>query len=288
MVLSLPQLRDVAEARFTCLTERELAECRREEGVRVIAHRGHFWEQSGAPGFFQPVHLLARLTPDEATPPTPLAWGYRAALTPETANVATGRVPVVRLKDLDTYDMGRLHSNRRSKLRKCQRTVRIVQLTGPSLLLEQGYPVVRDALTRTQHKKVPTLDEYLKNLRQYFMSDHWCVLAGLVDDKLGGYLDGYIVDGIAYGFSAYYATWALPTNISTGLIYEFAQLCRRLGAKTLVGGLHTREAAQLEQFKDELGFVVDPVPIQWGMNPLARAFIRWHRPHAYYRLTGQA
>ncbi|QAT87997.1 MAG: hypothetical protein EOO72_07515 [Myxococcaceae bacterium] len=288
MVLSLPQLRDVAEARFTCLTERELAERRREEGVRVISHRGHYWEQSGAPGFFQPVHLLARLTPEEATPPTPLAWGYRAALTPETANVATGKVPVVRLKDLDTYDMSRLNSNRRSKLRKCQRTVRIVQLTGPSLLLEQGYPVVRDALTRTQHKKIPTLDEYLKGLRQYFTSDHWCVLAGMVDDKLGGYLDGYIVDGVAYGFSAYYATWALPTNISTGLIYEFAQVCRRLGARTLVGGLHAREAAQLEQFKDELGFVVDPVPIQWGMNPLARALIRWRRPHAYYRLTGQA
>ncbi|WP_375754425.1 hypothetical protein [Corallococcus exercitus] len=288
MVLSLPQLRDVADARFTCLTERELAERRREEGVRVISHRGHYWEQSGAPGFFQPVHLLARLTPDEATPPTPLAWGYRAALTPETANAATGKVPVVRLKDLDTYDTSRLNSNRRSKLRKAQRTVRIVQLTGPSLLLEQGYGVVRDALTRTQHKKIPTLDEYLKGLRQYFTSDHWCVLAGLVDDKLGGYLDGYIVDGVAYGFSAYYATWALPTNISTGLIYEFAQVCRRQGARTLVGGLHAREVAQLEQFKDELGFVVDPVPIHWGMNPLARAFIRWRRPHAYYRLTGQA
>ncbi|MCY1035315.1 hypothetical protein OV207_27965 [Corallococcus sp. BB11-1] len=287
MVLSLPQLRDAENAHFACLTERELADRRREEGVRVISHRGHYWEQSGAPGFFQPVHLLARLTPAEATSPTPLAWGFRAALTPETAGAATGTVPVVRLRDLDSYDASHLSSNRRNKLRKCQKMVRIVQLTGPSVLLEQGYAVVRDALSRTQHKKIPTMEDYLKDVRRYFMSDHWCVLAGMIDGKLGGYLDGYVVDGVAYGFSAYYATWALPTNISTGLSFEFAQICRRLKTvHTLVGGLHAREATQLGQFKDDLGYIVDPVPIQWGMNPLAKAFIRWRRPHAYYRLTG--
>lgn len=288
MVLSLPQLREVTEAHFTCLTERELAERRREEGVRVIAHRGHSWEQSGLPGFFQPVHLLARLTPDEATAPTLLSWGFRAALTPETASAATGRVPVARLRDLDTYDVQRLDSNRRGELRQCQRRVRIVQLTGPSVLLEQGYGVIRDALTRTHPDTIPTLGEYLKSLRRYFVSDHWCVLAGLVDGKLGGYLDGYVVDGVAYSFNAYYASWALPMNISTGLLHAFAQVCRRFDARTLVGGLHGREAARLEPSMDGLGFVVDSIPIHWRMNPLARAFLRWRRPHAYSWLTGQS
>ncbi|RKH37438.1 hypothetical protein [Corallococcus sicarius] len=289
MLLSLPQLRDSDEARFSCLTERELAERRREEGALVISHRGRYWEQSGAPGYFQPVHLLSRLAPPEATFPSMLCWGFRAALTPETAHEANGTLPVVRLKDLDSYDTSRLSSNRRNKLRKAQRLVRIVQLTGPALLLEQGYGVVRDALARTRHKRTPTQEEYFRNARKYFLNDHWCVLAGLIDGKLGGYMDGYVVDGVAYGVSAYYATWALPANISTGLSYEFAQVCRRLpGVRTLVGGLHAPEATQLGQFKDDLGYIVDPVPIRWGMNPLAQALIRWRRPHAYYRLTGRA
>jgi hypothetical protein len=285
---SYHQVRDSSTALFRVLTEKELAERRRREGALVIHHGGHYWEQTGAPGFFQPVHLLARLTPEEATRPTPLSWGYRAALTPDASQAANGKVPVVRLPDVASYDLPRLSSNRRNKIRKCQRLVQIVQVTGPTLLVEQGYDVVIDALSRTQHKKLPTRERYLSDIQNYFRGNHWCVLAGLIDGKLGGYLDGYVVDGIAYGLNAYYASWALPTNISTGLVFEFAQVCRRLGGvHTVVGGLDAREAPQLGQFKDDMGFIVDPVPIKWDMNMLAETFIRWQRPHTFYRLTGE-
>ncbi|MFL5343480.1 MAG: hypothetical protein ACJ8AT_01735 [Hyalangium sp.] len=287
--MSDPQVRDASEAAFTVLTEKELAERRRKEGARIICHGGHYWEQIGAPGFFQPVHLLARLRPAEATRPTPLSWGYRAALRPEDSEAANGTVPVVRLPNLESYGMDGLSANRRNKLRKCQRLVRIVQLTGPELLVEQGYDTVVDALSRTRHKKLPSRESYLQEVKRYFQSDHWCVLAGLVDGKLGGYIDGYVVDGIAYGFNAFYATWALPTNLSTGLIFEFAQICRRMkNVHTFVGGLDAREVPQLGQFKDDMGFVVDRVPIKWDMNVLAQTFIRLSRPHTYYRLTGEA
>ncbi|QSQ24776.1 hypothetical protein JY651_07485 [Pyxidicoccus parkwayensis] len=282
------QVREASVARVPVLTERELAERRREEGVRVLEHGGHYWEQVGAPGFFQPIHLLAGLTPQEVTRPAPWCWGYRAALTPETADAANGFVPIVRSPGLDTYDVDSLSANRRNKLRKCQRLVRIVQLTGPALLLEQGYDTVVDALSRTEHKKVPSRAAYAADVKKYFQGAHWCVLAGLVDGRLGGYLDGYAVDGIAYGVCAYYATWALPTNLATGLVFEFAQACRRGGIRMLVNGLHSREVPSLNQFKDDMGFVVERVPIRWSMNPLARALIRRHRAHAYYRLTGQA
>lgn len=283
------QVRDASSATLTVLTEKELAERRRQEGVRVICHGGHYWEQIGAPGFFQPIHLLARLTLGEATRPTPLSWGFRAALRPEDAGAANGTVPVVRLNNLESYDMEGLTSSRRNRLRKCLRLVRTVQLTGPELLVEQGYDLVVDALSRTQHKKPPSRESYLQKVKQYFQGDHWCVLAGLIDGKLGGYIDGYVVDGIAYGFDAYYATWALPTNLSTGLIFEFAQICRRMkNVHTFVGGLDAREVPKLGQFKDDMGFVVDHVPIKWDMNVLAQTFIRRHRPHTYYRLTGTA
>jgi hypothetical protein len=287
MVMSDLQVRDSSEATFSVLTEKELARRRSAEGVRVIYHRGHYWEQVGAPGFLQPVHLLARLTPEEATRPSPFSWGYRAALTPECAGAANGTVPVMRLPDLENYDLKRIPTRRRTNLRKCQRLVRIVQLTGPALLLEQGYETVVDALSRTQYKKPPSREQYFAKLRTYFEGDHWCVLAGLIDGKLGGYIDGCVVDGVAYWLSAYYATSALPTNISTGLVFEFAQICRRLkNAQSLVGGLHSREVPHLDRFKADMGFVVDHIPIKWNMNLLARTFLRKYRPHAYYRLTG--
>jgi hypothetical protein len=287
MISAVPQVRDTSAAAFAVLTEKELAERRRAEGVRVVEHAGRYWEQTGAPGFFQPVHLLARLAPEEATRPTPFSWGYRAALTPECAGAANGTVPIVRLENLKDYDFNNLPSNRRTKIRKCQRVARLVQLTGPELLLEQGYEVVIDALSRTRHKAPPSREDYAAEVKQYFQGGHWLVLAGVIDGKLGGYVDGYAVDGVAYGGKAYYATWALPTNISTSLVFEFTQVCRRLGTvHTLVNGLHARENAQLSHFKDEMGFVVEHIPIKWHMNVLARSFIRWRRPHAYYRLTG--
>ncbi len=285
--MSKLQVRDSSTATFSVLTEQELASHRRDEGVRVIYHGGHYWEQVGVPGFLQPVHLLARLTPEEATRPAPFVWGYRAALTPESAGAANGRVPIMRLPDLGNYDWKSLSSSRRNSLRKCQRLVKIVQLTGPALLLEQGYEVVVDALARTRHKTPPSREQYESRARRYFQGDHWCVLAGMIDDRLGGYIDGYVVDGVAYWHSAYYATWALPTNIATGLIFEFAQVCRRLGnVQMLMGGLHSREDPQLSRFKADMGFVLDPIPIKWSMNFLAQAFIRRRRPHTYYRLTG--
>lgn len=289
MINSVPQVCDVSAAAFAVLTEKELAERRRAEGVRVVEHAGHYWEQVGAPGFFQPVHLLARLTPEEATRPTPFSWGYRAALTPEHAGAANGTVPIVRLPGLEDYDVNSLSSNRKNRLRKCQRSVRFVQLRGPELLLEQGYEVVIDALSRTRHKPPPSRERYAAEVKKYFQGGHWCVLAGLIDGRLGGFADGYAVDGIAYGVNAYYASWALPTNISTGLVFEFAQICRRLKTvQTMVVGLHAPEIPQLSQFKDDMGFVVEHVPIKWDMNVLARRLIRWRRPHAYYRLTGSS
>jgi hypothetical protein len=282
------QVRDASAARFEMLTERELAERRRAEGVRIIQHGGHYWEQVGAPGFYQPVNLLAGMRPEEVTRPTPWCWGYRAVLTPETAGAANGTVPIVRSPELDAYDMDSLSANRRNKLRKCQRLVRIVQLTGPSLLLQQGYDVVIDALARTGHKKVPSRQRFTADVKKYFLGDHWCVLAGLVDGRLGGYVDGYVVDGVAYGVCAYFATWALPTNLATGLVYEFAQACRRIGGvRMLVNGLHAREVPRLNQFKDDMGFIVEHLPIRWSLNPIAKALIRRSRADTYYRLTGQ-
>jgi hypothetical protein len=115
------------------------------------------------------------------------------------------------------------------------------------------------------------------------------ILAGLVDDKLAGYIVTHAIDGTAYVEKAYYLTEFMSTNISTGLLYEFLQVCRRSpGIHEVVHGLHSIERPSLTWYKTSLGFPVVHLPSKIDVNPLVAALLRWRRPDAYYRLTGSA
>lgn len=279
-------MRDLSEAVLRSMTEEELATMRRQQGTKVICHRGHYWTEA-LPGFYQPIHLMARLSAAEATSPVPLCWGFRAALCEDDAAVANGSLPVHLLSNIKDYDLDSLPQKSRTDLRKCRKRVKIVQLIGPALLQEQGYEVLCSSLQRTKHKKPPARKDYLADLTDYTTNKYRLVLAGLIGDKLGGFIDGWAVNGTAYMISGYYATEALPTSMVTGLNFEFVQICRRFGKiHEVVDGLHLREIPALDFSKKKIGFPIKFIPAKVRMNPIMANFIRWQRPHAYYRLTG--
>ena len=58
---NLIQTRDVRESVVPVVGEAEKAQMLRRDGRRVVVHRGRWWAQT-RPGFFQPVHALARLS----------------------------------------------------------------------------------------------------------------------------------------------------------------------------------------------------------------------------------
>lgn len=282
------QVRDMADAVIVPMTEEAMATWRRREGVAIRRHRGRYWQESSLPGFYTPIHLLARLRAEQATPPTPLCWGFRAALDEEDAAAANGSIPVHLLRDVEAFGPEDLPKERRAEVRKCQRQIRLVQLTAPAILEEQGYDIVISSLKRTRHRRPPTRAEYRAALRTLFDGSHWVVLGGLMGDRLGGYITGYAVDGVAYQVHGYYATEALPHHIVAGLILEFVQLCRRTeGIHEVVDGLHLREVPSLADAKRRWGFPVRHVPARTWMSPVVGSVIRWRRPHAYYRLTGR-
>lgn len=281
------QIRHVSEAVLTSMTEEEMASWRCQQGANITYHHGRYWEEL-APGFYQPIHIMARLKAQEATCPTRLCWGFRAALDDDDAPDANGLVPVHLLSDVANYDLQSLPQKRRTHLRKCQKLVTIVQLTGPELLEQQGYEVFCSSLQRTKHKKPPSKETYLADLKDYTTDKNRLVLAGLIGDKLGGYIDGYAVDGTAYIVNGYYATEALPTSMVTGLSYEFVQVCRRSGkVHQIVDGLHLRENTTLDSHKKTMGFSVKYVPSKVWMNSIMENLVRWRYPHKYYRLTGR-
>ncbi|MBW4639638.1 MAG: hypothetical protein KME05_15675 [Gloeocapsa sp. UFS-A4-WI-NPMV-4B04] len=283
--MSNSQLRDTSEAVLTSMTEAEFADWRSQEGAHIVQHCGRYWQEV-RPGFYQPLHLLARLSAEQATRPALLCWGFQAALCEDDQGAANASVPVHLLSDIENYDLSSLKKNCRYDIRKSRSQFKIVELTGPELLYEQGYEVFISATTRTGEPDVRSRKKYLASLKNYVVPKRRLILAGLIGDKLCGYITGYAVDGIAYGDKLYMATEVLKTNINRVLLFEFAQACRRGKICEFFIGQHWREKPGLVEFKQGMGFSVKYLPTKVQMNPIIGQFIRRHRPHIYYRLTG--
>lgn len=285
---TVEQVRDIGESCMPVVSEAVLADLQRRQGKRVVEHAGHRWTEARF-GFYRPVNALARLSAEDATWPTVRAWGFHACLTDADAHRANAAFPAHLVSDLAAFDEVRLPSSRRYKLRKARKQVHMVELTGPGLLREQGYDVVVSARTRTRYGHVPTNDEFLASLQHFGEPAFGIVLAGLIHGKLGGYMTGHAVDGIAYVDDVLIASAALSTTeISTGLMYEFIYACRRSGQiHELVHGLHAREDEGLCRYKEWLRLPVRRLPSRVRMVPGAGAFIRRRNAHVYYRLTGR-
>lgn len=284
--MNVTQMRDISEAILPSMTEAELANWYRQRGTHVISHQGRYWKETVL-GFYEPLHWIARLSAEQATSPTRLCWGFRAVLCEADAAFANGSMPVHLLSNIESYGLQNLSSNRRDHLRKCLKRVKIVELTDSALLQEQGYEVVLSCLTRTAYTKPPSKADYLAGLTDYFAPGRRLILAGMIGDKLGGYLTGYAVSETAYMEDAMLATEALSTNLGTGLRFEFVKLCQRCGnIREIVSGLHCREDRALCIFKQGMGFSVQHLPTRVQINPLIENALRWRYPHKYYRLTG--
>lgn len=277
---------DVSDVIIKPMSIEGLVIMRRSQGVRVIANNGCYWEEVKS-GFYQPVHLLARLHSEQATSPAQFCWGYRAALSDGDACKANGTIPVHLLTNLKDYDVHLLSSNRRYQLRKCRKKVKIVAIKNKDILQEQGYEVITSSLNRTRHRSITNYDSYIKSL-EAINFDNYLVLAGLIDDRLSGYLSGYAVNKTAYIMNLFVHTEALKTNIATGLTFDFIQVCRRSEEiHEVVHGLHAHQDLLLCQYKASLGFQVQHIPsrvkINWAMSKL----IQFWRPNSYYILTGR-
>ena len=268
------------------MNEAELALMRAAEGDKVVLHEGRYW-RSTHPGFFEPLHILARLHAHEATRPTRLSWGYRAALTEEPGSAPKNTMPVYCLEEASEFSERSLSRNRKGDLRKCAKHVELKVLHEPSLLLEQGHEVFMSSVERLGYWKPLSKAEYRRRAERRFSHGRRQLVAGLIDGRLAGYLDAFAVDGILYPEEIHVATDALRTGIGTGLYVETITTALRSGkVRVVCNGLHTPENPSLCRFKESLRFQVVHVPTRSVIMPPALALIRARRPATYYRLTG--
>lgn len=271
---------------LTVMTEAELASMRAEEGVTVVLRDGRYWSAI-FPGFYQPIHLLARMRAVQVRRPALLCWGYRAALAQEDANLANGSIPVHLLTDVAQFTEGMLNRNRRRDLRTCRQEVELRHLRDPSLLVEQGYGVFMSAMRRVAYWRPLTEVDFRRRMERRVRDERRLIVAGLIDGRLGGYLESYAVDGVLYTHELFVATEALRTGIGTGLYVETIKTGARAGTvHDVCVGLHTPERPTLCSFKDGLGFRVAHVPALSAIPAPIRAYIKARRPAVHYRLTG--
>jgi hypothetical protein len=271
----------------TVMTDAELASMRREEGASIIRRDDRQWEAI-FPGFYQPVHLLARFRAEEVRRPAILCWGYRAALREDEAHHANGSVPVHLMANVAQFSEGTLDESRRRDLRKCRRLVEVRRVQDPGLFIDQGYAVFMSAQRRVGYYW-PHLaeDTYRKRMEKRAMDERRLIVAGLVDGRLGGYLESWAVDGILYACELFVATDLMRTGIGTGLYVETIETGARAGTIRYVCiGLHTPERKGITTFKEGLGCPVVQVPARSHIPAAIGAYIRARRPAVHYRLTG--
>jgi len=278
---------DAADARVRVLSEADLASALRERGERVVEHRGRFWTPV-APGFWMPIHPLARLTAEQATRPALASWGYMAAMQGSVTSRANGVIVTYLVRDLEGYGEACLTRRKREALRQCRRQVRVVQLTDSRLLDQQGHQVYLSYAQRLGVRDPLDVDAYQRMVQSWW-DGRRLVLAGLIGDRLVGYMDSYAAEGTLYLNNIHVLAAAFPTNITTGLYFETLEAYRRSALVTeAVGGLHQPEKPGLTTFKASLGFEVVAVPAYHRMIRPVGALFRRLRPLTYYRLTGQA
>jgi len=283
------QNKDLSDANLISITEEEFGDSLRESGTHILIHRDRHWKEI-YPGFYEPVHWMARLKGDQATRPSPLCWGFRASLEKDSLSAANGTMPIILLQDLESYTLESLPSKRRSHIRKCKRMVKLVQLTGTpakALLKQQGYQIFVSAMKRFKNKHFLSQEKYLEKINNYIYSVYYFVMAGIFNDELIGYLTAIVIDGTAYMDERLVKTEALKTDLGSTLTFEFAQVCRRSGKiHEVISGQHSPEKQSLTDFKLSMGFQVQFVPVKIDMNPMIDKFLYWRYPDKYYRLKG--
>lgn len=273
---------------LTVMTEDGLAALRREDGIHVRTRAGRQWEEIFR-GFYQPIHLLARLRRSEIRRPTLACWGYRAALTDEDAGSANASMPVHLLSDVGHFTEAALSKGRMGDLRKCRREVEIRRERDPALLVDQGYSVFMSAQRRTDFYSRPATEpEFRLRMQQQVGDVRRLFVVGIVDGKLGGYLQSIAVDGVLYAHEIYVASEVMRTGIGTGLYVETISIAARSGAiEEACFGLHTPDAEGISAFKASIGIRLVDVPSRCVIPAPLDALIKARRPAAHYRLTGR-
>jgi hypothetical protein len=277
---------DWREASFPVMQEADLARWLVAGGAVVVERHGRRWQRV-VPGFYQPLHFLARLRADEVHCPNLFCWGYRSALAEADQRQANATLPIYVLPDLAHYDSRRLDGRRRNAINKAARVVDTVMLDRPDVLLEQGLPIMHQAAARNPHNHGVDDRHFAAWVKAGFRQPGPVFLAMLMGSTLVGFAVAFAIEGVAYYHQHFIADAARSLNLDRFSFHATALMAQRTpGIHTLANGLHVPESEGLADFKASQGLVIAEYPSRAVIQPLLGRLLRHYRPCQYYRLTG--
>jgi hypothetical protein len=278
---------DWRDARFPMMTDAGLARWLRAGGARIVQRDGRHWQQA-FPGFYQPLHFLARLPAREIVRPRLFAWGYRAVLAEADAGRANASLPIYVLPDLAAYGLQGLEGRRRHAINRAARAVDLVVLDRPDILLEQGLGIVHEAGARNPRNRGVADRHFAAWIEAGFSQPGPVFLAMLLDATMLGFSVGFAIEGVAYYDQHFIADAARSLNLDRLSFHAKVLMAQRTpGIHTMANGLDVPESAGLTDFKASQGLVVADYPTRAVIHPLVDPLLRRHRPCQYYRLTGR-
>ncbi len=279
--------RDWREAILPMMREADLARWVRAGGGKVAEIDGRHWAEV-VPGFYQPLHYLARFKAAEFVRPSLLCWGMRAVLDDADTVAANVVTPVHILPDFTRYGADRLCRRRRQELAKAERHVDVVVLERPDRVVDQGYPLALEAARRNPRNRLVPEPAFRCWVEAAFADRSPVVLGMLQGDRLLGVSFSFAIDGVAYAHQAFIGQAGRSLHLDLLCFHVEALMAQCTpGIHTVVNGLHAPENEGLCDFKRRQGLVVAQYPGLTTMHPLAGSLIRYLRPHQFYRLTGR-
>lgn len=209
------------------LDESELAAWLLERGRRVVRAHGRFWVDHW--GFYRLTHFAARMSARDLRRPGPLCWAFHALLDDEDTSSANAWSPLHLIEHLASYDESMVDDTGRKRLRRCRKAVRLVHLTDPDILSDQGWALYSQSMKRLGRPLRTTREGYLAGVRAVAGDDRRVVLGAMAGDVLLGYLEAFAVEDTAYLDEIYVSEAGLSLNISAFLHFEAARLYRDSG-----------------------------------------------------------
>jgi hypothetical protein len=262
------------------MSVRELVSFLERLGHDVVETRSAYWYDVGPRFYINFPHCVA-VEPDAAELSgffRRMAFGVRY-FAPADGPGRPSYALVCRDKE---YNIDRLSSNGRSKVRRGLRRCRVERLE-PAYVRAHGRRAEEDMMRRTRTRPRHAWDAYWRAVELSSGVEVW---GAFVDDTLAAYTLGGIAGPCAEIWDSRSVTDLLPHYPNNALLYTMVRdlLSRPEIDEVFFGVESVEETGSLVQFKESLGFVRAPVRQRVVLHPVlgavfhrrpVRRFVEW-------------
>lgn len=259
------------------------------QGATVREAHGIHWARKpaawgGSRGFWLPVAELSPVAAEQVQMPRTVALGCRAVVRDPLE--ATGSMPMWFIEDLADFNEGELSKVQRRTIRVGSTRAEIAKLEEPTLLLEQGWPIVQAASQRRSGKLLAWAgkQEFQRSVVSDFAAGGTLVITATVGESLVGFCRSHAIDSVAYFTHLYLSEQGRSLAVGAALEWAMIRSWQRAPVvESLSFGPQTPELTGLSDHKLSMGIPRVDMPVVTRMRRPVATFLKRRRPETYFR-----